>query len=1133
MAVIFSKKIKRLTRLTRKSTISIVSCIVMLLTALVLSRPAITSTGEIRGGTFYSSNLADFVTQVTIHDKDGNIIEQHGTVYIGESYDIAIAFSENNVSGQEKQFEYNDEGYLTYQIPSFFLCREVQNGNIKDSNDDIVGNYSIDDTGLLKVRFIDGYIDSTKASMTINLGATASGIHGGGNEPIDFGGYIIEVNVVADGTLDVQKTAGEYDPRTHSIPYEIKVEAKNGNFSNINYTDTFTTSGITTDTSSIIYTSLDGSTVYDSMPTVLNSGEGFLIKYNAILDESVYAGKNKVSYKAKNRVDFTGIGEDGGITVSDTAEKSIKTTFLEKSGKDEPSNSRIKWTVTVGDGSTVVDGLTITDAPGTGLSFDTSQGISASMWTYSQNGVFAETEKFNIPFGANPSVITLPSNKGAYRYVLTYYTDYSLESGVVTQQFSNTVSTSDSLHGSVQVTSTATGHATGAPPEINKTVDKNADSSALHYKIEIDVPAFYGGTSGFYFYDTYSKFEFAGNEYFLGNAIENLSVYTVDSNDYTRVYSPYTSGSTDYTYIYSASTDPRSSYIYFNVRSGSTSNSNWLESKDTTLCIEYDLPLDSIAYTRLGEGTYVPSDDITLSDLIGFELSVKNRGRIYFNNKLQYEDSEAIYKEVSDTILHKIGAEVDGDAIEYTVVFNNIDEQSNNLLKRKMKELIFHDALCTEGMRYIDDTLFCDIYNSNLSRIRFTYKYSKPISNNTSINAYANDFVWYSGDSTSYNTLYSYAQSSGIGGSSSSTARIVFRYKVSIDKTSSQFNTTEPSVPMTNIARLTGIMPDDTPFDSGEAECTVNCCTDIIKKEVEHVDGSNRAEFTITINPSGVDLLNGVTQMTVIDRMTENLIPVLSTVKVYLKNEGVWTETETQYTYDPDENALSFILPDDTPVKITYTTVITDIGDNISIGNSVELQGYAQYHAAVNTEFSVFESGGAASAENFRFNLLKQSADHHMPLQGAVFALYGPKHSERQGVPTDGTEPTVTIGDTTLWYYTSYTTDRNGISVIETNENGLPMFSVQGLYAIKEISAPQGYHLYSNPIWFYAEEVPENPIAGIEALAADLPLVVPNAPFTYQLPSTGGTGLYTVYAFGGFLIILSGILLCVIRKKRI
>lgn len=1127
---------------SKKGIVWILALSVLLLTLYGMTLPAVTMENEedptpepTRSGTVYSSDLADFLTGVEIRDGSGNLIPPDGTVYLGENYAVSLAFSESNVSGQEKQFVYDENGYLTYQIPAFFDCAPVNGGTLLDASGNIVGSYDIDTSGFLRVRFIEGYIDSSKASVTITLNSTVTNTAGSGHHSIDFGGYTVEVNVSGAGQLDVQKTAGNYDARTHSIEYEVRVTARNGVVSGIVYTDTPTSPGLTVDPSSIVYTSLDGSQTYSSPPTQLNPREGFLVRYRAFLDPSLYQGINHISYRAKNTATVTGINEDGPISAQDSADKKISTYFLQKKGTDDSLNSRIHWTVTVGDGATIVDGLTITDLPGAGLSPDLTEGIMVTPYTYSSEGVLTAGTPFRIPFGADPSQIVLPTGMNAYGCVLTYFTNYTLAPGVLSQDFTNTVQTTDPLHGTVTVSATATGHAVGAPPDILKTVAKTDGGEALHYTVEINVPAFYAGAGSFYLTDSCTKITFAETEYFFGAAIDSIQVSTTDALGTVRTYLPYQSGSADYTYLFvPANNDPRVFYLGFNTAVADTRFSNWIETSDTLLKIEYDLPLDAPVYERPSSSTYVLSEK-TLRDLVEESLSIKNRARLYYSETGLYVQSDAAYTEPMSEPFLKKGRVTPGGLIEYEVIFCNRDATNATLLQRKMKELIFHDELLTDGMSYVDGSLYCDIYNADLSRIRSVYRYDLPISANTELHASAADFKWYDGDNSSYTTLYEYAQHSLIGGSSSSTSRLRFRYQVQIDPDSSVFQTPDPTVLMQNRARLTGILPDDSPFDTGYTDCTVPYSLQMIQKDVLHTDGSKRADFIITLNPAGLDLVDEVSQMTVLDRMTPNLRPVFNTIRVFQRVAGVWEELNAQYTYDATENVLSFLLPDDVPLRITYTTIITETGDNINIGNEVELEGFAQYSAAVDAQFTVNDTGGAASSENFRFTLLKQSALDHRPLPGAVFALYGPIHAERQGTPPAGTPASVTVQGETLYYYASFTTGADGTSEIETNENGLALFSIQGLYALSEISAPEGYHKSDELIVFYAEEAPASALPGIAVLQSEAPVVAVNEPVTFLLPATGGIGVggyYALVLFSGGAAVSAIAVAHSIRKKR-
>ncbi len=210
--------------------------------------------------------------------------------------------------------------------------------------------------------------------------------------------------------------------------------------------------------------------------------------------------------------------------------------------------------------------------------------------------------------------------------------------------------------------------------------------------------------------------------------------------------------------------------------------------------------------------------------------------------------------------------------------------------------------------------------------------------------------------------------------------------------------------------------------------------------------------------------------------------------------------------------------------------MITQTGDNVSIGNNIVIEGFAEYSAVVDTAFNVDDTGGAAQTDNFRFTLLKQSSDRHLPLSGAVFALYGPPHSEREGIPPSGVPAECVANDVTLRYYTSYTTGSNGISVIENNEFGLALFSVQGMYALKEITAPNGYHLLADPIVFYADERPTGGSPDIPVVLSESPVVASNEPFTYALPETGGGGTEFFTLAGVLCLLLAGALRS-LRKK--
>ena len=220
-------------RIVRLRILSVLMCITAFITTYAMILPAITASAE------YSSDLSKFVDSVSIRDSAGNDIELGGLVYIGDDYTIDISFSEKGSVDNNKQFKYNENGCMTFQIPGEFATSPVTNGVITNDSGDNVGTYDIDSSGLMTVRFKDGFIEGTnKASLNVQLSAKVSENHTTGEQHIDFGDYTVDIMLSADGTLDVNKEASHYDLSTHTVDYEVKVKAKHGSISGINYQDT-------------------------------------------------------------------------------------------------------------------------------------------------------------------------------------------------------------------------------------------------------------------------------------------------------------------------------------------------------------------------------------------------------------------------------------------------------------------------------------------------------------------------------------------------------------------------------------------------------------------------------------------------------------------------------------------------------------------------------------------------------------------------------------------------------------------------------------------------------------------------------------------------------------------------------
>lgn len=1105
-------------RIVRLRILSVLMCITAFITTYAMILPAITASAE------YSSDLSKFVDSVSIRDSAGNDIELGGLVYIGDDYTIDISFSEKGSVDNNKQFKYNENGCMTFQIPGEFATSPVTNGVITNDSGDNVGTYDIDSSGLMTVRFKDGFIEHTnKASLNVQLSAKVSENHTTGEQHIDFGDYTVDIMLSADGTLDVNKEASHYDLSTHTVDYEVKVKAKHGSISGINYQDTCA-QGMTLVEGSVKYYSLDGQTQYDNYPTSLQSNEGFIIKYSMKIDDSVFENQGKRVFNADNTINVSGTnGEEKPVNVSDDATQKVTSEFLSKSGHLDNSNGtpRIRWTVTVGDGYTPVDGLVVKDILGEGLSFDTSEQIKITPYRYNPETDKLESHSsvyLSFPLsGPDENDVVIPSDLDATRCTITYYTTYDIEEGQE-KTFTNTVKTTDNTRGTVEETGSIKVDETGQPPNnIQKSVELSEDGNSLHYTVGVDVYKSWYGKKNVYFEDSFTAVIVGEDRYFFGWGAENFTVKVTYEDGTEKPYALAGNNQEDDTFHpLRSSSDPRVNRVIFNYPGKSLSNSVWKENENVRLTVEFDLPLSTHLFTRDSSNEYTETQK-TVRDILDLAFPIDNTALFYYSEKMHIDDT-AQYVEQPDEPLKKHGKDQSDGTIDYTVTFDN-NVAATSLLANNGTTYKFTDELKSSAMSYRDGTLRCTAYRANgtvyaeyMFNGSFADYETTPISEGAvkRIEIPFSAFEWFSGSSNN-SDLQEFCES---GTRQKDTSRIVFCYTVDVDKQSEVFQSKEQYIELKNQAEITGEKSGSEPYSAGPAESIVQFPNKILDKSVEQLDNSNRARFTITLNPSGADLVDNSDEFIIVDRMSENLKLVLSTVSARKKEGTEFVDiTDLHYTYDKDNNIVRFWLPDEKFIIIEYETLIdAPLNSAVQVVNSVELEGLSGFTGITDETFTVQNTGGTADDGVFVLPILKQDSLTHEPLENAVFALYGP-NDDLAKPPPEGVAPTVVTNGQTLLYYSSFTSDQNGYIEIG-RENNTPLFYDGELYALVETKAPTGYILNDKTIFFYVNKTPDNAIDEIPVFQSQYPVVVTNVLQGYDLPSTGSFGELAFTAAG-------------------
>ncbi|MBR0348530.1 MAG: hypothetical protein IIX16_02720 [Clostridia bacterium] len=1110
----------------------------------------------------YISHLEDEVVDAVFKDLNGNVLGSGSTVHIGQSYVVSLEFSEINTSSPWIQFEHNEEGYLTYHIPSNLHCDEFDSwhkisakteaGTVED-----VGEYYVDANGLLKVKFYEdangvNFVDKYgNVDFTIDFSAMVDATQSGESTEIKFNDDIkISLDIDGEAGINVTKTHGEYNNDDNTLEYTIKVEATHGLVKDLVIDDQIWENHYTL-RDTIVVTDLDGNPIVPQ-PTVsdhpkhnqgteegfrltgfpdFSAGEGFLIKYKSTPYENLLSNDFVNMW---NGIDANGKNPNGG-NVYKWAEDWIKVEFnkIEKDGKmvvltDAQGNKIpvIEWGVGIRKTAENLQGTVIIDTLGEGLAYYTDQPITIKRydeWGNRLPDTYLSWDQVTVTNtdGVISMKFALPSG---YAFDLIYYTTFPPLDEGETDTHKNRVEAiintrPEGTEGSADVI--------GFVPHVEKHASGN-DGEYVNFEIKADVSGAIKEWGHFFLTDLAAFWGYNNAEgcLYVQNLPENLVITATTESGQVVTFTPYVEdGPTENTYILVAPADGNQHHsfnILFNTADTNPDtmfeSSKWLLNEDATLKVTYRLPFDAKTGTEwVGELT----GDKTLEDVLleGYKMS----NEVYMNFTQAIQGVAGSQYEYSPMITKK-GQVNDNGTIDYNVVFNNSVPGSgghSGYIHNQTTNVVFHDDF-DEKLEYVNGSLVVTCYSPyNTSTWLAKYRYNGTVSGN-SFDIRAEDFQlleyntesgW---DGLAYNkNLKAYYEYVNAGG------KYVFSYQLKV-KDEHLATTDHSKYQLDNVVELTW-GNDNT---SGTAHESVEFETGLLDKQVVQED--SKLSFGIHVNRGALDILEGADTLTIEDVMTENLSVYWNSIKLkYEDAQGNWVDFDSEQsgyeytiTYDPASNKLTFVVPDELHIIIDYQTLITESG-MVSVSNSIVVDGKAEVSDIVDAIFRVNDYSGGASGSNQEITLIKQDGITNHPLPGATFILYGPVGEQNPVLP-QGISPTLITEDgNTLKYIGTYTTGEDGTCNIETQ-----FLTPGGPYAFVELVAPEGYELLDKPVYFYFYDTDDDGfIQSVTTLIA-----IENFSGSFLIPETGGMVFFT--ATIGFAITAVPILYSLIRRKR-
>ncbi len=1122
---------------------------------------------EIDGNIAYSSNLEYFLCNVQFQTQNGEILDNNSTVYIGETYVIALEFSEINYGEQWLQFKHHDEHtdidpgnehhyYLHYQIPSYLHCEaftewhsitaKTENGTIED-----VGKYFVNENGYLLVQFYEveegicfGTIYSN-VDFTINFNAQVGEMEGDDNDVIDFGNSVdVQFNVNGGAAMTTSKTHGQYDGETHTVEYTLRVEAVHGVVHNLVVDDQiYDSHRVLRDT--IVVTDLDGN-ILDPQPTVSDSldiyatggvslsgfpsfaaGKGYLITYKSKIDDALMSND---SVGLWNGLYSTGAGTDGSFIDSWTDDwGEFELEKIAKGGKQkvlQDANGNyinvIEWEVAIRKNNSDLEGTVIIDTLGEGLSYYTGQDILIRHYDEYGNSLADMYLRWdNVTINGNSMSFPLPEG---YQFEIIYYSTYEQLNEDELKHYTNSVSAE--INGIYETTG-GTADVVGFVPRVNKT-SSGDDGEYAYFTIEADVPSVIKNWGNFYLTDMAAFWGYNNDAGYLyvENIPEDMVITAVTESGNTVTFTPYVAGGPiENTYILVAPAEEKyhhSFNIFFNTSTPEKESSKWMLNENSVLTISYKLPFDAKTGTEW-EGEFTGNK--TVGDVLFEEKSLANESFLNYTDVIQ---SEAVTTYKYSPKITKNSVMYEDGTIDYTVIFyNSLPGTYGNsaYLNYNTVSSYFTDTF-DNRLEYVDGSLTLTCYDPWRDFLWLNkYSYKGSIEGN-SINLHLNNFTYdetnpeaavygWSGLTHLSNAENYYKWMSGGG-------RYVFTYTLKV-KDEYLYSPDTSKLTLSNTAEVIW----DTDKTSGPVTETKEFKTGNLDKSVVQKD--NELEFFIHINRNALDILPGADTLTIEDIMTTNISIYWNTIKLYYEDsDGSWIDFDSdnsQYTYtvtyDQPLNKLTFTVPDSLHIRADYTTLITE-NSLVSVGNSVEIIGKAQVSDIIDAVFKVDEHSGDASASMNEITLLKQDGATNSRLSGVTFHLYGLVGNTSAVLPEGAAQTIVTDNNKTLKYIGSYTTGEDGTVLIRNQ-----YLTVGGPYALVEDKAPEGYNPLTKPEYFYFYDTDPD---GIYQTVTTI-IAIENYTYTFVLPETGGTGTLPLTIIGSVLM-TAPILYSIIRRKR-
>lgn len=250
-------------------------------------------------------------------------------------------------------------------------------------------------------------------------------------------------------------------------------------------------------------------------------------------------------------------------------------------------------------------------------------------------------------------------------------------------------------------------------------------------------------------------------------------------------------------------------------------------------------------------------------------------------------------------------------------------------------------------------------------------------------------------------------------------------------------------------------------FESGSGTVTIK--NNVIKKTGEQLGNGNRVKYTIKVNESAVDLLGTSDFLELVDTMDAKCTLVPSSLKVYERSSGQWTElTQEKYSSKMEkvegaagtQTRLTLTVPDGKYLKVEYEVIPSgNPGDQVALSNTAELTGVTGGSAIDNNTWIVKNPAASAGGNGYGITVTKYDAQQvGATLAGAEFTLYS---VDMDQAAADGN------AENHRTFFQRAASNANGKISFGTSDKAMNSCV---LYQLVESKAPEGYAA-ADPTW--------------------------------------------------------------------